>query len=230
MPEIDPEIQTGAAREDQLAEAEARRVFYDFIAEFLTRVVPVPGEDYVRQIIDSFGWMTEEPLEEGEAADALRRARSLVKADPQAEQLALAKARTALVQGMAQDSRVKPPFEALYLTASDAVDHIATVAGEYRAAGYEMLPENRNRPDSLATECRFMATLCRAENAAIAECDVPALVASQAAQRRFLENHLGAWAPRFCEDAADATTSSVLKGVLLFARDFLADECAAACA
>lgn len=230
MPENAPEIRTETAREDQLAEAEARKVFYDFIAEFLTRIVPVPGEDYVRQVVDSFRWMTEEPEERGEAADALRRARTLVKADPQGEQLSLAKARTALVQGMAQDSHVKPPFESLYLTANDAIDHIAAVAGEYRAAGYNLLPEGHNRPDSLATECRFMAELCGAENDALARCDAPALGRACAAQKRFLTDHLGAWAPRFCEEAARCSESSVLKGVLLFARDFLADECAAACA
>ena len=226
MPDIE---NTDSARADAMAESEARKVFYDFIADVLEKAVPVPGSDYAARVLDSLRWIIDEDGE-GEAALALRAASDQLLQDPERVQLEMARSRTALVLGTDPASAVKPPFESLYLTETDAPADIAAVSGTYRAFGFELLPGSGNRPDSLEIECRFMAALCDEESRAADAFDAAALGHVRDVQKRFMAEHLALWVPTYCEAAAAQSASSLLKGVFLFIRDFIRDEEATLCA
>lgn len=91
-----------------------------------------------------------------------------------------------------------PTFETAYFgsDAQQQTQRMADIAGFYRAFGVAS-PEGGYRPDDLPVELDFMAYLCRKEAFAAEHLGAPRVGQSRRAQRMFLEEHLGRWAPRF---------------------------------
>lgn len=216
-------------------ELRLRAALHSYIARILSTAVPVPGSDYVASIMRPFE-RSLEGADDGALADettaALRAARRSVEEDAQREQERFAVDRTRLVRGLKANNPVKPPYESLRTTPNDALDAIASIAGLYRAAGYELLADNADRPDALATECLFMAQLYeeRAEaalggdGASSANGRAGGEERLRATQRDFIMRHLGAWAPAYCDEAASHAQSQVFRALMLVARDFIEEE------
>lgn len=89
------------------------------------------------------------------------------------------------------------PYESHYWPSFGHTRQIADVAGFYRAFGFRLADHPRELPDFLATELEFMSLLCLKEALAGDEEDAERLEIIRAAQRAFLEAHLGRWAAVF---------------------------------
>lgn len=193
-----------------------------FFANFLNTTVPVGDGAYIERLMASL-----ENLESASGAiphNAFAEARNEVAADAAKAQERLAVERTRYVLGLRVNNAVKPPFESLYLTPNDALDEIASVAGAYRQAGFQLLPEANNRPDSLACELAFLAQLFQEQAQALEVDDGQTAHSRQQSAANFTTNHLGKWAPDFCEHAAAETDSAVFRLMMLLMQAFIEEE------
>jgi TorA maturation chaperone TorD len=97
-----------------------------------------------------------------------------------------------------------PTFETAYFgsDAQQQTQRMADIAGFYRAFGVAS-PEGGYRPDDLPVELDFMAYLCRKEAFAAEHLGAPRVGQARRAQRMFLEEHLGRWAPQLGANVAD---------------------------
>ena len=105
---------------------------------------------------------------------------------------------------------------------------MADIAGFYRAFGVDAT-SGGFRPDDISVELDFMGFLCRKEAFAQEHLGPPRARQARKAQRLFLEEHLGRWAPAF----GDAFAAAAPRGHLyeLAGRTltwWIALECAAA--
>lgn len=107
-------------------------------------------------------------------------------------------------------NRECPPYETEYQRNEDTffrTQQMADVGGFYRAFGLQPGRERGERPDHIATELEFMALLLLKERTACASGDLAAAERAAAeraavcrqAQADFLREHLGWWAPAFCQ-------------------------------
>jgi len=89
-----------------------------------------------------------------------------------------------------------PSFETAYFSGDPQVQtqRMADIAGFYRAFGVDSAGVDL-RPDDLPVELEFMAFLCRKEAYAAEHLGAPRVAQARRAQRLFLEEHLGRWAP-----------------------------------
>ncbi len=93
-----------------------------------------------------------------------------------------------------------PPYQTHYGSAHVFMQaqELADIAAFYRAFGMEVR-DGVERVDHIAVELEFMGFLCFKEAYAVEhghEAEKVAIV--REAQRRFLQEHLGRWAPAFC--------------------------------
>ena len=118
-----------------------------------------------------------------------------------------------------------PPYGADYLTSHIFMraQSLADVAGFYHAFGVAM-GAGTERPDHISAELEFMGYLCWKEAYAVEHGLAEALEITRSAQRRFLEDHLGRWAPCFLDRFEAATTQPFYRAVAAFAMAFLAIE------
>ena len=91
-----------------------------------------------------------------------------------------------------------PAFETAYFgsDAQQQTQRMADIAGFYRAFGVDPA-DGGFRPDELSVELEFMAFLSRKEAYAEEHLGAPRVGQANRAQRLFLEDHLGRWAPVF---------------------------------
>ena len=91
-----------------------------------------------------------------------------------------------------------PPYEAEYIPIGvfRRMQQMADVAGFYRAFGLEMSP-GAGRPDHLAAELEFMASLAFREAYARRAGNADGATVCRKAQRAFLADHLVRWLPSF---------------------------------
>lgn len=89
-----------------------------------------------------------------------------------------------------------PMFESAYFGGEpqQQTQRMADIAGFYRAFGVEHAGGDL-RTDDLAVELEFMAYLCRKEAYAAQHLGAPRVAQMRRAQRLFLQEHLGRWAP-----------------------------------
>lgn len=101
-----------------------------------------------------------------------------------------------------------PPIESVARESRLLGDAGAAVAVAYAAAGYpEPLPE-AGPPDHLAAELRFLALCCYEETEAWKRADRAAALAWLDRESAFLHDHLGAWAPDYCQILAQRADGS----------------------
>lgn len=95
-----------------------------------------------------------------------------------------------------------PPIESVARESRLLGDATAAVAVAYADAGFpEPLPE-AGPPDHLATELRFLALCCYEEAEAWKREDRAAALAWLERESAFLNDHLAAWVPDYCQDLA----------------------------
>ncbi|MGE0600518.1 MAG: molecular chaperone [Dehalococcoidia bacterium] len=96
-----------------------------------------------------------------------------------------------------------PSYESAYFGGEPQAQtqRMADIAGFYRAFGVDAT-EGGYRPDDLSVELDFMAFLCRKQAYAEDHLGAPRAGQARKAQRLFLGEHIGRWAPVFAESFA----------------------------
>lgn len=104
---------------------------------------------------------------------------------------------------------------------------LADLAAFYRAFGLEVADGAAERPDHIGMELEFMSVLAAKEAyARTHEATDERCALCREAQKRFLREHLGRWAPAFARRLARVATDDALAALADFTRDFIVAECA----
>lgn len=104
---------------------------------------------------------------------------------------------------------------------------LADLAAFYRAFGMEVADGAAERPDHIGMELEFMSVLAAKEAyACVHGLDEDRCALGRDAQKKFLREHLGRWAPAFARRLARAATDDALAALAEFTRDFILAECA----
>ncbi len=106
---------------------------------------------------------------------------------------------TRLLRGIKQSYGPPPPYESLYRENRLMGEATLAVLRHYQQAGYGMLEENVGPQDHLGTELKFMALRCHDEATAWQQAKTTEAMKIRAAQLSFLEHHLLAWVPDYCD-------------------------------
>jgi DMSO reductase family type II enzyme chaperone len=104
---------------------------------------------------------------------------------------------------------------------------LADLAAFYRAFGMEVSEDADERQDHLGVELEFMCVLAAKEAYAL-EHGLPAseLEVCRDAQKKFLREHLGRWAPAFARQLARAVGDGPLAALAQLTRALVEAECA----
>jgi len=118
-----------------------------------------------------------------------------------------------------------PPYGTDYLSAHIFMktQNLADVAGFYRAFGLQ-IQGGTERVDHLSVELEFFSYLCLKEAYAAQREASEDVEITLSAQKKFLEEHLGRWAPLFLHKFHEATTFDFYKALARFTRQFLEAE------
>lgn len=115
---------------------------------------------------------------------------------------ALAVEHARLFAGLSEAYGPAPPFESMHARIPVQGDSIPSMVDAYRAAGFDHIDVPAVPQDHLAVELRFMALLAAQESAARDHHEIGRLRAVLTHQQRFLDDHLLAWVPTYCERIA----------------------------
>jgi putative dimethyl sulfoxide reductase chaperone len=115
---------------------------------------------------------------------------------------ALAIEHARLFAGLGESYGPAPPFESMHAGIPTQGDSTPSMVDAYRAAGFERIDVPAVPQDHLAVELRFMALLAAQESVAWDQHKLERLRAVLGHQQRFLDAHLLAWVPAYCERIA----------------------------
>jgi len=121
-----------------------------------------------------------------------------------------------------------PPYETEYGADSvfQPMHEMSDLAAFYRAFGLRLAPDAGERPDHVSCECEFLAFLARKEAYALERDDAPMRDATRQAERRFLRDHLGRWAPAFGRMLARHDPGGFFGALGALSAEVVALECA----
>lgn len=127
-----------------------------------------------------------------------------------------------------------PPVESAQLPACESVysgsdifrqaQHMADIAGFYRAHGLVVGGSRRERPDHISVELEFMALLAAKEADALLNLGPDQIQMSRHAQALFLADHLGRWSPVFARRLAEQATGGPFQSVAEALAGWIASE------
>ena len=183
-----------------LAEAAARRSQTYWL---LARLVLEKPSAALLAELNSTLILTAEPAARGDEplADEVGRLAVAVHAalaDPKAPG-ALSVDHTRLFAGISKGRGAAAPFESVALESRLMGDATFAVEAAYHDAGFEAPAPEAGPPDHLGTELRFLALACHQEMEAWQAGDTAAAAGWVERERSFLDEHLLAWVPRYCE-------------------------------
>jgi TorA maturation chaperone TorD len=125
------------------------------------------------------------------------------------------------------DTERPPPYETEYGQPHvfSQAQALADISGFYIAFGLQLSQLVKERPDYLGTELEFMHILMQKEEYAnsLGETDKAAICAD--AQRTFLDDHLGRWAPPFCATLGKSNSSGFYATLGRLTLKFIDGEC-----
>ena len=140
----------------------------------------------------------------------------------------LAVQETWLFKGMAPGYGPPPPYETVYRRPGAGADAetMLNLRRYYREAAAELSPDPRERLDHLGMELDFMRFLCEEESRLWGSGDAGEAARYRRIQRRFLVEHLVAWAPEYCQRILAERCESFFHGVVKVLSGFLAEDTA----
>lgn len=148
------------------------------------------------------GVATKNPEDETGIGDEFRAA--LAKdADCGFEELSqrLASEHARLFLGLRQGYGPPPPYESLWREARILGDSTLAVATAYSDAGFEDT-DQCGPCDHIASELRFLASLCHAEAEATTKGETGEAAWARERQIDFIDEHLLRWVPQYCQELA----------------------------
>lgn len=118
------------------------------------------------------------------------------------------------------------PFESVYTSDERLLMQRARdeVLKEYRRAGLARVREFREPEDHIALEFQFMSNLCDRTRESLEAQDWTAARESLEWQKRFFDEHLTVWIPRFCKDLAQVARSGFYGKVAWLTTELLETE------
>jgi TorA maturation chaperone TorD len=119
-----------------------------------------------------------------------------------------------------------PTYETAYMD-SDMIlqaQRMARIAGFYKLFGIES-PATGFRPDDISVELEFMAFLARKEVYAAEHLGAPRVAQARKAQRLFLSEHLGCWAPALARAIAGRAASAFYLRLGLSLDEWIDTDC-----
>ena len=111
------------------------------------------------------------------------------------------------------DERLQQPHE------------LADLSAFYRAFGLKLGNGVQERVDFLAVECEFMAFLCVKQAYAEEHGDAELAAVTVDAQRKFLHDHLGRWAPACARRIIDQSEAAFYRSLARFTLAYVIDDC-----
>ncbi len=104
---------------------------------------------------------------------------------------------------------------------------LADLRAFYRAFGLDLAEDAGERPDHICIELEFLSVLAAKEAYALEhQLDAELLAVVRDAQRSFLREHLGQWAPAFTRRLEREAGQRTLVALARFTREFILSECA----
>lgn len=120
-----------------------------------------------------------------------------------------------------------PPYETEYGSAHlfQQAQRLGDIAGFYRAFGLEVSDRAKERLDHIAVELEFMGFLAFKEAYALSHHGEEKASICREAERRFLEEHLGRWAPLFAKLLGRKAQEGFYRELASFLEAFITSEC-----
>lgn len=124
-------------------------------------------------------------------------------------------------------SRECPPYETEYGSAHlfQQAQRLGDIAGFYRAFGLEVSDQAKERLDHIAVELEFMGFLTWKEAYALTHHGEEQAAICREAQKKFLEEHLGRWAPLFVKLLGRKAQEGFYRQMASLLDAFLTAEC-----
>jgi len=121
-----------------------------------------------------------------------------------------------------------PPYELEYGESEERLQQpheLADLSAFYRAFGLEITDGVGERHDFVSLECEFLAFLCFKEAYAEEHGDSDLALISVDAQRKFLREHLGRWAPAFTRRLERLAPRGLYRALARFSQAHIIAEC-----
>ena len=121
-----------------------------------------------------------------------------------------------------------PLYEAEYSESDERLQQpheLADLSAFYRAFGLKLGKGVQERVDFLAVECEFMAFLCVKQAYAQEHGDAELAAITVDAQRKFLHDHLGRWAPACTRRIIDQSDETFYNSLARFTLAYVIEDC-----
>ncbi len=121
-----------------------------------------------------------------------------------------------------------PPYETEYNEGDERLQQpheLSDLSAFYRAFGLKLGDKIHERVDFIAVECEFAAFLCCKQAYAEERGDSALAEITVNAQRKFLRNHLGRWAPAFSRRIIKQSEESFYLSLAHFTLAYVTDDC-----
>ncbi|MBK8638289.1 MAG: molecular chaperone TorD family protein [Chromatiaceae bacterium] len=185
-----------AQRDNSIQQQRRRAETYWFLASLFGQ--PIAGPVLARLASTA----ANSPEDKTDIGGELRQALTAVAEsdlDDLSQRLAIEHAR--LFLGLRQGYAPPPPYESVWRESRILGDSTLAVATAYSEAGFE--DTSPCGPcDHIASELRFLASLCNAEAEATANGETGEAVWARERQSDFLGAHLLKWVPHYCQELA----------------------------
>ena len=119
-----------------------------------------------------------------------------------------------------------PPYETVYRS-----DHIfqqshllSDICGFYQAFGLHVSDRFKERPDHISIECEFMHFLTYKEGYAAEHHGSDKATVCRDGEKKFMQEHMGKWAPAFAKRLEDASAEGFYKWVAVLTSSFVSYE------
>jgi anaerobic sulfite reductase subunit A len=133
---------------------------------------------------------------------------------------------TRLLRGVKRFYGPPPPYESVYLGEGLVMGDITvTIQRIYDEAGLMIHDEQKGEmPDYIGLELDYMKHLCAEEAKSWIRNDIEKRTVLKEKQSEFLNEHLGKWAPSFCDNALKYVQIDFYKGILKLTKGFILFE------
>jgi TorA maturation chaperone TorD len=210
-------------------EARLRAEMYRFLAHMFNQS---PDSEFVRRLrvlgVSSFSLLTEDGLSP-EVSRGLQEMGSFIEATSGApeEQVKeeLAVDWTRLFRGVSPTYGPPPPYEGVYEEGDQhQTEILQSVTESYLEHSVKVNENAANRPDYIGVELDFLRHLSECEAEVWEQKENQTALNYQEAGRRFLINHLGRWACKFCDLAIEEAKTDFYRGFLRLTKGVLNEE------